>query len=54
MRTRHEALDSATAMATSYISDHGRDILEDRSFDDLVDRFYALTMEHSDDLDWVE
>jgi hypothetical protein len=54
MQTREQALESATEMANSYITEKGSEALGDRSFEDLVDRFLALILEHNQDPDWVE
>ncbi|MGL4396263.1 MAG: hypothetical protein ACRCS9_06980 [Hyphomicrobium sp.] len=54
MQTREHALERATEMANSYITEKGSKALGDQSFEDLVDRFFALILEHNQDLDWVE
>lgn len=32
----------ATSMATAFLADHGDDILDDRTFDELTSSFYGL------------
>jgi hypothetical protein len=42
MATHEQVLRTATSLANSYIAEQGDEILDDRSFDDLVNSFYGL------------
>ena len=53
MATHENTLRRAVQWANGYIRDRGTADLGDRSYDDLVDSFYAL-VEGSGDDEWAE
>ena len=48
MANHEQLLRMATSMATQFLADRGDDILDDRSFDDLISSFYGL-IEYDED-----
>ena len=48
MATHEQLLRMATSFATQFIADRGDDILDYRSFDELINSFYGL-VEYDED-----
>lgn len=42
MANHEQLLRAATSMATAFLEEHGDEILDERTYDDVVNSFYGL------------